>query len=145
MCEDQTMENTFGNGQNWSVQAPAQAQESQATQVAQGWQAPQAQDAAPEAQAQQNDAAGLPSLQAPPIITLSQVGIDGQGQLLSRIVYVSDNVRIFKMAQVVPATSTRDGWTATTIALQRKTRSGIFTFYLNASLKTAIMNALELI
>ena len=94
---------------------------------------------------QQNARASLSSPQNPPNYpTLRDVGLRGEGYVQSQIDLPS-NLRILKLLQTVPATSTQNGFNATTIAIQRQTSRGTFTFYLPYSQKMTILNALSII
>ena len=99
-----------------------------------------------ERESEQNVGASLSCPENPSnVMTLREVGIDGDGHVLSQIVYLSSSVRVFKILQVVPPTSTRNGFQTTTIALQRKTLAGSFTFFLPYSKKYMLQEALMLI
>ena len=94
---------------------------------------------------QQNAGASLSRTQNPPHYpTLRDVGLRGEGYVQSQIDLPS-NMRILKLLQIVPTTSTRNGFNATTIAIQRQTSRGTFTFYLPYSQKMYMLNALSVI
>ena len=78
-------------------------------------------------------------------LTLADLGIQGQGQLLSIPFDLSDRLRVFTFSQVVAPSQTRQGFIATNIALQCKTARGFYTFYLPYSKKNVLRSVLNLL
>ena len=99
-----------------------------------------------EREGEQNARASMSCSENPSnVMTLKEVGIEGDGHVLSQIVYLSSSLRVFKILQIVPPTSTRNGFQTTTIVLQRKTMAGSFTFFLPYNKKFLLQEALMLI
>ena len=95
---------------------------------------------------QQNDGASLPCPSTPSsVITLQDVGLQGPGQVLGQIIYLTSTFRLFKIAQHVLPTATRAGFMYSTIVLQRKTSKGVYSFFVPNMHKTKLCSGLELI